>query len=75
MGNRVDFGSVVLNYGRKNNKMQPISFAGGLVVPIATLGVIAEIKLPLVILVDLSFRIFIWRLVSRYQTELVEGAI
>ena len=55
--------------------MQPISFAGGLVVPIATLEVIAEIKLPLVILVDLSFRIFIWRLVSIYQTELVEGAI
>lgn len=41
--------------GRRNHEIQLISFAAGLVVPIATFGVIAEIKFPLVILVDLIF--------------------
>jgi len=44
----------------------------GLVVPVAAIGFIAEFSLPLVLLADLLFVIFIWKLSSKFRRDVPE---
>lgn len=53
--------------GHENNERQLITLAAGLVVPIATIGLIAELRLPLVLAADLAFGLFIWTLLQKYK--------
>lgn len=55
--------------GSENNARQLIAIAAGLVVPIALFGFIAELSLPLVLIADLAFGIFIWGLLRNYKTS------
>ncbi|MGA3291000.1 MAG: hypothetical protein ABSD42_12260 [Candidatus Bathyarchaeia archaeon] len=55
--------------GHENNSRQLIALATGLVVPIATIGLIAELSLPLVLIVDLAFALFIWMLLRNYKPQ------
>jgi hypothetical protein len=48
--------------GHEKNARQLIALAAGLTLPIAAIGLIAEIRLPLVLVVDFAFGIFIWKL-------------
>ena len=70
---------IVLNLvGSKGNERQLISLAFGLVLPIAAIGLIAEAKLPLIVVVDALFGIFIWKLFKKYSSEgpkAIEGYI
>jgi hypothetical protein len=58
---------IVTLIGRKHNEKQLIGLTAGLVIPIAIIGFISQITLPLVVIVDLAFTIFIWRLALRYS--------
>ena len=53
--------------GHSNNERQLIALAAGLVVPIATIGFIAKISFPLVLVADLAFGLFIWKLMKKYK--------
>ena len=55
--------------GRQNNERQLVAFASGLVFPLAFIGFIAELHLPLVLAVDLAFALFIWKLAQNYRTS------
>ncbi|MDG6996305.1 MAG: hypothetical protein JRN52_10315 [Nitrososphaerota archaeon] len=48
--------------GRENNSGQLIALAAGLIAPIATIGFVAEIRLPMILLVDCAFGIFFWKI-------------
>jgi hypothetical protein len=48
--------------GRENNERQLVVLAAGLVVPIAAIGFIAEVTLPVVLIADFAFAVFIFRL-------------
>ena len=52
--------------GRENNEKQVLAFVVGLLVPVASFGLIFEIKLPLVLVVDLGFTFFIWKIFQTY---------
>ena len=51
--------------GNKNNSRQLITLTAGLVVPISAIGFISEIPLPLVLVADLMFALFIWKLLKK----------
>jgi hypothetical protein len=57
--------------GRNNNAGQMIGLAAGLVTLIAIFGLVSEARLPLTIVVDLAFAIFIWRLFRKYDTKVI----
>jgi hypothetical protein len=54
--------------GRENNQRQLLAFAAGLIVPVALFGLIGEIRLPLVLIIDFAFGIFFWKLLQNYRT-------
>lgn len=57
--------------GNQNNSRQLIALASGLVIPIAFIGVISEVKLPLILLVDLAYGLFmlkLWRIYRPHET-------
>jgi hypothetical protein len=51
--------------GRENNEKQVLAFVVGLLVPVASFGLISEIRLPLVLVVDLGFAFFIWKIFQK----------
>jgi hypothetical protein len=53
--------------GRKDNARQLIALSTGLVVPIIFIGFVSQITLPLVIVVDLAFAVFIWKLSLKHS--------
>ena len=55
--------------GRQNNSRQLIALAAGLVIPIAFIGVISEARFPLILVVDLAFGIFMWKLWRMYGSQ------
>jgi len=55
--------------GHENNVRQLIGLSAGLVVPIAVIGLIAELSLPLVLFADLAFGLFVWNLLRRYKAQ------
>jgi hypothetical protein len=55
--------------GRKNRERQLIALAGGLVVPIAVIGFLSQFYLPLVVVADLGFAFFFWKLWKKYETK------
>jgi hypothetical protein len=57
----------IRNIGAQSNERQLISLALGLVFPILTFGLIAEIQLPLVIVADIAFFLFVRRLYQKYR--------
>jgi hypothetical protein len=73
---QVLFMFVVLSLvGRKDNARQLIGLAAGLVVPIAFIGLVSQAKLPLVIVADLAFAIFIWRLWQKNGAAIFTPAV
>jgi len=53
--------------GRANNEKQLIALALGLVLPIMFIGFVSQVTLPLVIIPDLAFAYFIWKLLQKYK--------
>lgn len=51
--------AVLRLFGSQGNERVLVAFAAGLVVPIAAFGLISEISLPLTLLPDLAFVIFL----------------
>jgi hypothetical protein len=64
--------------GNENNEGQLLAFAAGLVLPIEAFGLISQINLPLVLMIDLLFAIFIWKLFQKYRkgtkVEIIESS-
>jgi len=54
--------------GSRGNERDLVAFSLGLVLPIAAIGVISEIPLPLALLPDLAFVLFLRRLWAEYPT-------
>jgi hypothetical protein len=54
--------------GREKNQKHLLSFGAGLLAPIAIFGLIAEIHFPLILLVDLAFGLFFWKVLQHYQS-------
>jgi hypothetical protein len=53
--------------GRENNARHLIALTAGLVAPIATIGFIAQLYLPIVLVADLAFGLLIWKLMRNYS--------
>ena len=53
--------------GHTNNERQLIALASGLVLPIMFIGFISQVSLPLVIMPDLAFAYFMWKLLQKYK--------
>lgn len=52
--------------GDRTNERQEIALAVGLILPIAVIGFVAELTLPLILLADLAFALFIRKLRRKY---------
>lgn len=55
--------------GRVSNSRQLIALASGLVIPIAFIGVISEVRFPLILFVDLAYGLLMWKLWKIYGIE------
>jgi hypothetical protein len=65
----------IRSIGLHGNERQLVSLALGLVLPIMTFGLIAEIKLPLVIVADAAFLLFVRLLYRKYRPLVVPGQV
>jgi hypothetical protein len=52
--------------GQKGNERQLITFAQGLILPLVVFGVVSQIELPLVLMVDVIMVLFFWKLWRKY---------
>ena len=52
--------------GRWENARQLVLLSVGLVLPIAAIGLISESRFPLIVVVDVAFGVFIWKLFQKY---------
>jgi hypothetical protein len=52
--------------GRENNQRHIVAFVSGLIVPLAIFGLAFEIKLPLILIVDLGLAAFFWKVIQKY---------
>lgn len=57
---------ILVAIGRHNNSKHLIALAAGLVIPVAFIGVVSEARFPLILVVDLGFGLFMWRLWRMY---------
>jgi hypothetical protein len=62
--------AVLRFFGSRSNERILIAFAAGLVLPIAAIGVISEISLPLTLLPAAAFMLFLRRLWAEYEPNL-----
>jgi hypothetical protein len=58
--------------GRSENERNLIALTAGLIVPIAFIGFVSEINLPLVLIADLIAGIFFWKLWRKYGKAGIE---
>jgi len=65
--------AVLRLFGVGGNERLLIAFAGGLVVPIATFGLVSEIRLPLTVLPDLAFVLFLRMLWREHPPKVGDG--
>ena len=52
--------------GQKDNERQLITFTQGLILPLVAFGVLSQIELPLVLVVDVIMVLFFWKLWRKY---------
>jgi hypothetical protein len=60
---------VLRRIGSQNNERQAIALALGLILPIATIGLLVEIRLPVILLADAAFFLFFRKLLRRYSAS------
>jgi hypothetical protein len=61
---------ILRSIGSRGNERQSITLALGLILPIAVFGFVAEITLPVILLADLVFALFIRKLLGKYPAGL-----
>jgi hypothetical protein len=60
---------VIRCVGSQSNERQQISLVLGLTIPIMTIGLIAQITLPIVLIADVAFALFIRKLLTKYRNN------